>query len=65
LSKETEPRGFLVDFQEQKARFIPVTVGIVNSVQAEVLNPPITGSVVTLGHHLLEDEALIILPGKS
>lgn len=56
---------FLVDFQEQKARFIPVTVGIVNSVQAEVLNPPITGSVVTLGHHLLEDGALIILPGKS
>ena len=56
---------FLVDFKEQKARFVPVTVGIVNSVQAEVLNPPITGSVVTLGHHLLEDGSLIILPGKS
>ncbi len=56
---------FLVDFKEQKARFVPVTVGIVNSVQAEGLNPPITGSVVTLGHHLLEDGSLIILPGKS
>ena len=56
---------FLADLQEQKARFVPVTVGIVNSVHAEVLDPPITGSVVTLGHHLLEDGALIILPGKS
>ncbi len=66
LVKRNGTQGvFLVDFQEQKARFIPVTVGIVNSVQAEVLNPPITGSVVTLGHHLLEDGALIILPGKS
>jgi len=56
---------FLADLKEQKARFVPVTVGIVNSVQAEVLDPPITGSVVTLGHHLLEDGSLIILPGKS
>ena len=66
LVKRNGTQGvFLVDFQEQKARFVLVTVGIVNSVQAEVLNPPITGSVVTLGHHLLEDGALIILPGKS
>ncbi|OEU53803.1 MAG: hypothetical protein BA861_04425 [Desulfobacterales bacterium S3730MH5] len=66
LVKRNGTQGlFLADFQEQKARFIPVTVGIVNSVHAEVLNPPITGSVVTMGHHLLEDGALIILPGKS
>ena len=66
LVKRNGTKGiFLVDFQEQKARFVPVTVGIVNSVQAEVLNPPITGSVVIMGHHLLEDGALIILPGKS
>ena len=56
---------FLVDSQKQKARFVPVTVGIVNGFQAEVLNPPITGSVVTLGHHLLEDGSSIILPGKK
>lgn len=56
---------FLFDLKKQKVRFVSVTVGIVNSVQAEVLNPPITGSVVTLGHHLLEDGSLIILPGKS
>jgi RND family efflux transporter MFP subunit len=56
---------FLADLQEQKARFVPVNVGIVNSVQAEVLNPPITGAVVTLGHHLLEDGSSIVLPDKK
>ena len=56
---------FVADLQEQKARFVPVTVGIVNGVQAEVMNPPITGAVVTLGHHLLEDGSSIILPGKK
>ena len=55
---------FLADFQEQKARFVPVTIGIVNSGQAEVLNPPITGEVVTLGQHLLEDGSSIVLPDK-
>lgn len=56
---------FIADLKLKKARFIPVTVGIVNGNQAEVLNPAITGSVVTLGHHLLEDGASIILPGKK
>ena len=56
---------FIADLKEKKARFIPVTVGIVNGTQAEVLDPAITGSVVTLGHHLLEDGASIILPDKN
>jgi RND family efflux transporter MFP subunit len=56
---------FLADLQGQKARFVPVSVGIVNNVQAEVLNPPITGAVVTLGHHLLEDGSSIVLPDKK
>ena len=56
---------FIADLKEKKARFIPVNVGIVNGIQAEVLNPAIKGAVVTLGHHLLEDGASIILPGKK
>ena len=56
---------FLADSKKQKVRFVPVTVGIVNGFQVEVLNPPITGAVVTLGHHLLEDGSSIILPGKK
>ena len=66
LVKRNGTQGvFLADLQEQKARFVPVTIGIVNGAQAEVLNPPITGAVVTLGHHLLEDGSSIILPDKK
>ncbi|MFC1856434.1 efflux RND transporter periplasmic adaptor subunit [Thermodesulfobacteriota bacterium] len=63
LTKRNDTQGvFLADLQEKTVRFVPVTVGVVNAAQTEVLNPPITGSVVTLGHHLLEDGASIILP---
>jgi RND family efflux transporter MFP subunit len=55
---------FVVDRQENKARFIPVTVGIVNETRAEILKPEISGEVVTLGQHLLEDGANIILPNE-
>jgi len=55
---------FVVDRQEKKARFIPVTLGIVNEARAEILKPELTGEVVTLGQHLLEDGANIILPNE-
>ena len=53
---------FLVDAQQKKARFVPVTVGIVNETRAEILKPQLAGAVITLGQHLLEDGANIILP---
>lgn len=56
---------FLADLAEKKARFVPVTVGIISTGQAEVLDPPLSGAVVTLGHHLLEDGASIILPEQN
>jgi RND family efflux transporter MFP subunit len=56
---------FMANLDQQKARFVPVTVGIVNGNEAEILNPLLNGSVVTLGHHLLEDGATIILPGSK
>ena len=66
LIKRSEAQGvFLADLQNQKARFIPVKVGIVNTIRAEVLNPPLAGLVVTLGHHLLEDGTPILIPGKK
>jgi RND family efflux transporter MFP subunit len=55
---------FVVDRQEKKARFIPVTLGIVNEARAEILKPELSGEVVTLGQHLLEDGANIILPNE-
>jgi hypothetical protein len=45
-----------------KAHFVPVTLGIINRELAEVIAPDLSGPVVTLGHHLLEDGSAIILP---
>ena len=56
---------FVVDSKEKKARFIPVTLGIVNETRAEILKPQLTGAVITLGQHLLEDGANIILPDEN
>jgi RND family efflux transporter MFP subunit len=54
---------FLADLENKKARFTPVKVGIVDGERAEILEPsPMSGYVVTLGHHLLEDGTTIILP---
>ena len=56
---------FLADLQEKKARFVPVTLGIVNETQAEIIEPKLSGAVITLGQHLLEDGAVIILPNET
>lgn len=48
-----------------RARFVPVTTGIVNGEVAQVREPALTGVVVTLGNHLLEDGAKVILPKSS
>jgi RND family efflux transporter MFP subunit len=63
LAKRGDQQGvFLADNKNMKARFVPVILGIVNNTLAEVVNPPLSGSVVTLGHHLLEDGSAITLP---
>jgi RND family efflux transporter MFP subunit len=56
---------FVADVREEIARFVPVTTGIIDGRQVEILKPPLTGSVVTLGQHLLEDGAAIILPSET
>jgi len=52
---------FLADASSSKARFVPVVVGIVNGQSAEVLSPALEGQVVTMGQHLLEDGAPIVI----
>lgn len=54
---------FLADLEAMKARFVPLTVGIISGEKAEVLEPELSGWVVTLGHHLLDDGASITVPG--
>lgn len=56
---------FIADPQEKKTSFVPLTLGIVNNDLAEVVKPPISGMVVTLGQYLLEDGSAIVLPGTS
>jgi len=54
---------FLADIENLKAKFIPVKTGIVAGEWAELIEPSsLSGDVVTLGHHLLEDGVAILLP---
>ena len=56
---------FVVNTTEKNARFIGVTVGIINGDDAEVLSPEINGSVVVLGQHLLEDGSAVVVSQPS
>jgi len=66
LIKRSSQQGvFLVNTKDMKAHFISVTLGTINGKWAEVVTPKLTGSVVTLGQHLLEEGSPIILPGTK
>ncbi|MBW1696628.1 MAG: efflux RND transporter periplasmic adaptor subunit [Deltaproteobacteria bacterium] len=65
VKRNGTPGVFVADLKQKRARFVPVQLGIINAKDAEVLRPPLSGFVVTLGHHLLEDGAWIILPGEK
>ena len=63
LVKRNGQQGvFVADLQEMKARFLPVKVGMANGEWAQVLEPALSGSVITLGHHLLEEDSHIMVP---
>jgi RND family efflux transporter MFP subunit len=53
---------FLVDTDAMKVQFVPVEVGIVEGDLVEIVEPQLEGMVVTLGQHLLEDGASVVLP---
>jgi RND family efflux transporter MFP subunit len=56
---------FVADPGALTVRFVPVRLGIVNGDVAEVVDPPVTGLVVTLGQHLLQDGATVALSGPA
>lgn len=57
---------FMVEAGERPvAKFVPVETGIVTSDLVEIMSPPLSGLVVTLGQHLLSDGSPLILPGKG
>jgi len=66
LVKRNSRQGiFIAEPDNLKARFVPVTVGIINDELAEVTEPEISGLAVTMGNHLLEDGSAITLPEKQ
>jgi len=65
IKREGRQGVFLIDPLEKIARFVPVTPGIVNGSTAEILSPELSGSVVTLGHHLLEEGSPVLLAGDT
>ncbi|WP_045216161.1 efflux RND transporter periplasmic adaptor subunit [Desulfonatronovibrio magnus] len=56
---------FLADTDNMRARFTPVTTGLTDRNLVEIREPELEGYVVTLGHHLLEDNMNIIIPGLA
>jgi RND family efflux transporter MFP subunit len=65
VNREGKPGIFLVDKKENKVQYIGIQTGIIAPDFTEILSPEIKGTVVTLGHHLLEDGSNIILPGQN
>jgi RND family efflux transporter MFP subunit len=53
---------FIADTQNLKARFVPVTTGIINGEIVEITKPEVSGMVITMGNHLLENGSNIMLP---
>lgn len=45
---------------EKKAQFVPVTLGFSDGEFAEVVSPPISGTVAVLGQHLLDEGSPVI-----
>jgi RND family efflux transporter MFP subunit len=60
----TTPQGLKGSSQgpTSQVRFVPVTTGIVNGEVVEIVEPEISGFVVTLGNHLLENGSRVTLP---
>ncbi len=64
VKREGRHGVFLID-EERVARFAPVRLGIVDGGMVEILEPPLSGPVATVGHHLLADGTRVILPGDG
>lgn len=63
LVKRNDKQGiFIADVQNLKASFVPVITGITSGEMVEIVEPVVSGLVVTMGNHLLEDGSEITLP---
>ena len=65
VKREGKEGFFIADLNNLKALFTPVKTGIINGELVEVIEPEISGFVVTLGNHLLEDGSDIVVSEKN
>lgn len=56
---------FSVDMSTMKAKFVPVKMGLIERDLVEIMEPAVSGVVVTIGHHLLQDGMSVKLPSVS
>jgi RND family efflux transporter MFP subunit len=62
VKRDNKDGVFIADTKNLKARFVPVNTGIINGEIVEIAEPQISGLVITMGNHLLEDGSDITLP---
>lgn len=65
VERENQHGVFVVDRREGIARFVPVTVGVVENDRVQVLDPRLSDEVVTLGQHLLNDGSRIMIAAAT
>ncbi|NQT03807.1 MAG: efflux RND transporter periplasmic adaptor subunit [Planctomycetes bacterium] len=65
VKREGKEGIFIADLNNLKALFTPVKTGIINGELVEVIEPDISGFIVTLGNHLLEDGSDITVSEKN
>jgi RND family efflux transporter MFP subunit len=65
VSRNGESGIFAANPVEGVAHYIPVKLGIVTPDRVEILSPALSGRVVTLGQHLLDEGSPILLPKTS
>ncbi|MDD3642225.1 MAG: efflux RND transporter periplasmic adaptor subunit [Candidatus Krumholzibacteria bacterium] len=65
VDRDTGPVVFVVPDGATKVSRVSVTTGIVTPSMTEIVEPPLSGRVVTLGQHLLEDGSPVLLPGSE
>jgi RND family efflux transporter MFP subunit len=61
VKRDNKDGVFIADTKNLKARFVPVTTGIINGEIVEITEPQISGLVITMGNHLLENGSDITL----
>jgi RND family efflux transporter MFP subunit len=65
VSRDARKGVFLADKNTSTAVFVPIETGITEGEDVEVLSPDISGLVISLGQHLLEDGSAIRVTGAG